>query len=230
MVYTCPYCNKNFDKVFVKTARFYESPTNSGQWDVLLDESRGIEEAVVLDFCKCPDCGEVSIRLQSFCKRKNFNFCFEYPPEKAGFMPDYVPEAIRQDYIEALLVLNQSPKASATLSRRCLQGMIRDYWGIRKSTLNEEMKALQSKVDSSVWNAIEGVRQAGNIGAHMEKDVNVMIGVSRDEAQTLIALVRLLVSEWYIARHNREQLLKSVSDIGVQKKNEHQLAEKSRVP
>ena len=145
-------------------------------------------------------------------------------------MPDYVPEAIRQDYIEALLVLNQSPKASATLSRRCLQGMIRDYWGIRKSTLNEEMKALQSKVDSSVWNAIEGVRQAGNIGAHMEKDVNVMIGVSRDEAQTLIALVRLLVSEWYIARHNREQLLKSVSDIGVQKKNEHQLAEKSRVP
>ncbi|MCB1884663.1 MAG: DUF4145 domain-containing protein [Geminicoccaceae bacterium] len=29
-----------------------------------------------------------------------------------------------------------SPKASATLSRRCLQSMIRDFWTISKDTLN----------------------------------------------------------------------------------------------
>jgi hypothetical protein len=47
-------------------------------------------------------------------------------------LPDYIPEQIKDDYYEACSILNLSPKASATLARRCLQGMIRDFWGITK--------------------------------------------------------------------------------------------------
>ena len=42
--------------------------------------------------------------------------------------PEYIPEQIRDDYVEACSIINSSPKAAATLLRRCLQGMIHDFW------------------------------------------------------------------------------------------------------
>ena len=45
------------------------------------------------------------------------------PPSASKHFPDYVPQAIREDYGEACLIRDLSPKASATLSRRCLQGI-----------------------------------------------------------------------------------------------------------
>src|SRR4051794_16321199 len=57
------------------------------------------------------------------------------PASDAKVFPDYVPGVIRADYSEACAIKKLSPKASATLARRCLQGMIRDYWGISKARL-----------------------------------------------------------------------------------------------
>ena len=54
------------------------------------------------------------------------------PSSTAKTLPDYIPQQIRNDYQEACSIRNLSPKASATLSRRCLQGMIRDFWEIKK--------------------------------------------------------------------------------------------------
>jgi hypothetical protein len=48
------------------------------------------------------------------------------PSSSAKTFPNYVPKVILDDYNEACLIRDLSPKASATLSRRCLQGMIRD--------------------------------------------------------------------------------------------------------
>jgi hypothetical protein len=41
----------------------------------------------------------------------------------------------------------------------------------------------------------------GNIGAHMEADVNVIVDVEAGEAKLLIGLIETLVDEWYVARH-----------------------------
>ena len=68
-----------------------------------------------------------------------------------------------------------SPKASATLARRALQGMIRDYWKVSKGRLIDEIDAIKEKVDPITWKAIDAIRRIGNIGAHMEKDINVII-------------------------------------------------------
>ena len=57
------------------------------------------------------------------------------PPAQMKVMPDYVPEAIIADYKEACLIAALSPKASATLARRCLQGMIRDFWAVKPGRL-----------------------------------------------------------------------------------------------
>ena len=148
------------------------------------------------------------------------------PPSSANAFPDYVPQAIRDDYVEACKIKGLSPKASATLSRRCLQGMIRDFWRIKKERLVDEIEALKDKVDVQTWDAIDAVRKIGNIGAHMEKDINIIVDVDPNEAQTLIELIELLVKDWYIVRHERAERLKSI----VQIKNAKEAAKTAEKP
>lgn len=132
------------------------------------------------------------------------------PQSSAKPFPSYVPAAIREDYEEACSICNLSPKASATLSRRCLQGIIRDFWGITKSRLIDEVNELKEKIDSTTWQAIDSVRSIGNIGAHMEKDINVIIDVETEEASLLLRLIEVLIDEWYVRRHEREMHMQKV--------------------
>ena len=136
------------------------------------------------------------------------------PRSNAKTFPSYIPQAIREDYEEACLIFQDSPKASATLCRRCLQGMIRDFHGIQKNTLFAEIDELNSIVDPTTWQAIDAIRQTGNIGSHMEKDVNVIIDVEPEEASELILLIETLIEDWYITKHEREKRLQKVIDIG----------------
>jgi hypothetical protein len=96
--------------------------------------------------------------------------------------------------------------------------MIRDFWGISRSRLIDEIKALEDKVDPSTWAAIDAVRSIGNIGAHMEKDINVIVDVEPEEAQVLIDLIELLIKDWYIAKHDREERMRAVVDLAAAKK------------
>jgi hypothetical protein len=132
------------------------------------------------------------------------------PESTAKVFPQYVPKQILQDYSEACRIASLSPKAAATLARRCLQGMIRDFWKIRKRNLKLEIDALKGKLDPTLWKAIDAVRSIGNIGAHMEKSVDLIIEVEPDEANQLLRLIELLIREWYIQSHERELAVNSV--------------------
>lgn len=146
------------------------------------------------------------------------------PPTYARPMPDYVPEAIREDYREACAILDLSPKAAATLARRALQGLVRGFHGVSKATLAQEIEAIRDRIDPLVWQAIDAVRGVGNIGAHMEKDINVIVDVEPDEAVRLVRLIELLVKEWYVARHNREQELAAIVALNAEKQEQRRLA------
>jgi len=154
------------------------------------------------------------------------------PISEAKSFPDYIPEPILEDYEEACLIKDLSPKASATLSRRCLQGMIRDFWGVTKDRLIDEIEAIKDKVESLTWEAIDSVRKVGNIGAHMEKDINLIIEVEPNEADLLISLIETLIKNWYIDKHEREETLKEIVKLGkqkeTQKKEKKEALEKSQ--
>lgn len=128
--------------------------------------------------------------------------------------PEYIPQALRNDYEEACKIVDLSPKASATLARRCLQGMIRDFHGINRRSLVDEINALQGVIEPALWDAIDAVRNIGNIGAHMEKDVNVIVDIDPDEAQQLIGLIELLFDEWYVQREERAKRLQAIKALG----------------
>ncbi len=132
------------------------------------------------------------------------------PPSASKHFPDYVPQAIREDYGEACLIRDLSPKASATLSRRCLQGILRDFWKVKPGRLVDEIEQVKDKIDPITWDAIEAVRKLGNIGAHMEKDINVIVDVDPEEATLLIGLVETLLKEWYVAREERKARMTAV--------------------
>lgn len=143
-----------------------------------------------------------------------------YPNIEPNIMeiPAYIPTAIKNDYIEAVRIKSLSPKASATLARRCIQGIIRDFWGVAKSRLIDEINEIADKTDPITWQAIDSVRKIGNIGAHMEKDVNVIIDIEPDEAELLIKLIETLIQDWYIAKHIREEHKKQIIELAKKKK------------
>jgi hypothetical protein len=107
--------------------------------------------------------------------------------------------------------------------------MIRDFCKISKPTLNQEIEALRKAVENNSAPAgvtpesvdgIDAVRRVGNIGAHMESDVNTIIDIDSGEAQILIGLVETLFEDWYVARHKRTQRFASVKALADNKKKD----------
>lgn len=128
-----------------------------------------------------------------------------------------VPSVIFEDYQEACSIISLSPKASATLFRRCLQWMIRDFWGISKNRLIDEITDLKDKVSIDVWEAIDTLRNVGNIGAHMGKDINYIIDIDEWEVEQLKWLIEFLLEEWYVNRYNRQQRLEWIKQLWIDK-------------
>lgn len=218
MNYTCPYCGRHTT---------ITDPNHYGTWNHLyLNESTLGDVGFRINAITCPneECKQLVLTgelTRSYNQRASGTIqTWQLLPESnAKVLPDYVPVAIRNDYYEACRIRDLSPKASATLARRCLQGMIRDFWKISKARLKDEIDALEEKVDPDTWSSIDAVRSVGNIGAHMEKDINVIVDVEPEEAQLLIGLIEQLVDDWYVDRENRRSRSEALKALADAKKN-----------
>jgi hypothetical protein len=217
--WTCPFCNQN-----ATITNSDVSVREHGFGDDSKHGSQLLKTKVVV--CPNGDCKEYTlvatlydyVQISEAWHRRSVRYWQLIPASEAKVFPDYVPQAILSDYNEACLIRDLSPKASATLSRRCLQGIIRDYWNVTKARLFEEIEAIRDKVDPLTWQAIDAVRHIGNIGAHMEKDINLIVDVDPQEAGLLIGLIEMLVKDWYVVRHEREEQLRAVVQLSEDKK------------
>jgi len=226
----CPHCNR----AQTVTDNRQSSVTGSVGIDGLAEGSLAVNRMSI--GCSNPDCRKLTLHItigadQGLDRWKvdpnRVIFSERLLPRGASKpQPEFIPEALREDYYEACLVRDLSPKSAATLARRCLQGMIRDFCGIQKGRLIDEINALNAAVQSGdvergvteeSVRAIDHVRTIGNIGAHMEKDISVIVPVDPGEAQVLIELIEMLFDEWYIARETRRQRLQRIEQIAVDK-------------
>jgi hypothetical protein len=66
------------------------------------------------------------------------------------------------------------------------------------------------------------VREIGNIGAHMGKDVDLIVEIDDDEAQVLIDLIEMLFADWYIERETRKRRFAGPLAIAEAKRSEKQ--------
>ena len=55
------------------------------------------------------------------------------------------------------------------------------------------------------------------IGAHMEKDTDLIVDIDPGEAEKLIKLIELLMKEWYINREERNKLFGDILQINADK-------------
>ena len=142
------------------------------------------------------------------------------PESCAKPFPTYIPEPIRKAYAEACRIRDLSPNAAATLARRCLQGMVRDFHGVERSSLKQEFDEIKDKVTPDVWRGIEGVRKLGAIGAHMAENVNFIIDVEPEEAGQLIWLIEFLLEKWYVERYETEKQLIQIGGLAAKKEQQ----------
>lgn len=225
--FLCPYCGITMPVTTDTSVTRY--PSFACTNDRSLIESRAsntyTNSCVALTFNKCPACGQFSLSIKGmghFVEDVDMQI---RPHSLAKQYPAYIPLAIRNDYEEACAIVNLSPKASATLSRRCLQGMIRDFWNINESNLAKAIEKLQNKIPSTQWQVIDGIRRIGNIGAHMEKDINLIVDIEPDEAQKLIKLIEHLLEHWYIDKYETQQLYSDIIGIDELKQSERKKTE-----
>lgn len=235
MNWTCPHCSTPQAVVGEKHKHYIERLYLEGQAEGKL------ALAISAIGCSAKGCGKHSVLVtlgEAEYKNSNWRLVDNggiyfsqiiYPQGAAKPQPEYIPQPLRDDYREACLIRDLSPKAAATLVRRCLQGMIRDFAGISKGTLFAEIDALRKAVDDRTApetithdhiEAIDAVRGIGNIGAHMEKDINIIVEVDPGEAQALIDLVEMLFEEWYVARYKRRAKLDGIKAMADAKKLE----------
>ena len=223
--FQCPYCSMvmSISKMTYKeqTPSFNQPYASSWKGDGTPTD----ESVISISFYKCPNCGQYTIMAKGLGAMVRDVHVPIRPISSSKQFPEYIPSAIRSDYEEACAIVNLSPKASATLSRRCLQGMIRDFWDIKESNLAKAIEKLEGKIPVPQWKVIDGVRRIGNIGAHMEKDINLIVDIEPDEAQKLIKLIEHLMEQWYINRHEQELLYSDIIGIDESKQADRKKTE-----
>jgi hypothetical protein len=151
----CPHCTIDFHD-------------NERQFTID-DDADGMWGGGVL---RCSSCKRLVIRLISGKFSNQFQrFMGETSsvivrPKVANRPPlsAHVPAKYTEDYNEACLVLPDSAKASAALSRRCLQYLLRDEAKVKHQDLAREIQEVldRNTLPSHIAESLDAVRNIGN--------------------------------------------------------------------
>ena len=136
--------------------------------------------------------------------------------------PPEVDKPLAMDFNEACLVLPYSPKASAALSRRCLQLILREKAKVTKADLAKEIQEVIDKaaLPSYLIESIDAIRNVGNFAAHPLKSTSTgdIVDVESGEAEWLLDVLESLFDFYFVQpallQTKRDQLNKKLGDIG----------------
>lgn len=195
----CPHCNVEVNDSFGLLESFYNSLSNGEleQWAVfkMSCPNTDCKKAIIDIQCYKLDIGrnkiETKINIRAY-------------PLTSGRqpVPIEVDKHIALDYTEACLVLNQSSKASAALSRRCLQNLLREKAGVTKKDLSKEIQEVidSNTLPSYLSESIDAIRNIGNYAAHPLKSTasGEIIDVEPGEAEWALDVLEQLFDFYYV--------------------------------
>ena len=192
----CPHCLIDFAPAY----KNYDLDSDiTGGWD--------------LKQFQCSACGKNIFYLEHSCHKAVGRHSIPSPVEVKTFMvyprshsrkalPEEIPEQYANDYNEACLVLSDSPKASAALSRRCLQSLLREVEKIKPGNLDSEIQQVidRGKLPSQLSESIDAIRNIGNFSAHPIKSTNSgeIIDVEDGEAEWSLDVLEALFDYYFI--------------------------------
>jgi Domain of unknown function (DUF4145) len=174
-------------------------------------------------FGVCPECKEPVIYLRGVDIRTNIPSVQRLIHPKATSRTPVAPEVpaeLAEDYREACLVFEDSAKASAALSRRCLQILLRTAAGVRPQDLSKEIDEVLPKLPSDLATAIDAVRHVGNFATHPIKSTHTgeIVPVEPQEAEWLLDVLEELFEFYFVRpaaiKARRDALNKKLADAG----------------
>jgi hypothetical protein len=119
-----------------------------------------------------------------------------FPRMAARPVDSEIPAPYRHDFLEAAAVLETSTKASAALSRRILQQVLRDELKIKATSLAHEIEVFlgMAGIPSHLIKAVDAVRHIGNFAAHPTKNdrTGEIVDVEPGEAEWLLDVLDAL--------------------------------------
>jgi len=195
-----------------------------------LDKDKEGNWAIEKYLCPNPDCGKFIVYLvrgeviysqyasgaTSFSHIEPVRKRFLVHPKGStrSPVPPEVPPDFTEDYTKACLVLPDSLKASAALSRRCLQHILREKAGVKPSSLADEIQeALDRNLfPSYIAEIVDAVRNVGNFAAHptKSKQTGEIIDVEPGEAELNLDVIEALFDFYFV---NPARIAKKKADI-----------------
>ncbi len=117
-----------------------------------------------------------------------------------GPVPDAVPAHIGRDYTEAAMILADSPNASAALSRRCLQNLLREAGRVSQGRLSEQIEEAIPSLPPYIGADLHTLREIGNLAAHPTKDADTgaIVDVDPAEAEWTLDVLDRLFEHYYV--------------------------------
>ena len=116
--------------------------------------------------------------------------------------PPEVPEEFTKDYLEAALIVSDSPKASAALSRRLLQHLLREKAGASQRNLFDAIQHVidEGNIPSHISESLHTLRELGNFAAHPNKSTNTaeVIEVEHGEAEWCLDVIDALYDHYFV--------------------------------
>ncbi len=205
----CPHCLTVVQ--FIKTPMY--RPGGAGDWGI---SSFRLKGEIMIRIAECPNCSQP---IMSMMKDDQISLLY---PRGGGRSPppSGIPSHIAKDYEKAVIVLPYSPEASAALSRRCLQAILRDAGKTKKQDLSDQIDEVLSTLPSHLQKSLDAVRATGNFAAHpiKSKSSGEIVDVEPGEADWNLDTIEALFEHYYVQPslldQKRKALDKKLQDAG----------------
>jgi hypothetical protein len=216
---TCPHCRVGvrFETMTVRT--WGASPVEL-YWNAQSGHS------LVLEAGSCPACGRPILYGKSLVSPNGVAESIDrvlWPEPLSRVVPPIVKRQapnLALDFHEAVAVFHTSKKASAALSRRCLQYILREKGATRSRDLADQIEEVLPKLPRELAANVDAIRHVGNFAAHplKSKSTGEIVPVEEGEAEWLLDVLEELFEYYYVAPAEQEakraSLNKKLEDLG----------------
>jgi uncharacterized protein DUF4145 len=206
----CPHCRENTPELWQSlhvVTDWKGQSLGKPQLSIAMDpaDERFINVTIWVRWLVCPNpnCKEiiVQIRRVKMLSRgalipgfKNEDEWFAVPRGVAPRNIDpLVGDPYRRDYLEAALILEDSPRMSSILSRRILADLLEKFAGRTEYKLEDRIDNFiaDAKYPSNIKDNLHYLRDIVNFGAHtkIEKATGEIIEIGHDEAEWTLEVV-----------------------------------------
>lgn len=162
-------------------------------------------ERIRTTYSECPNCRHLVVTLEELSPSfQGSGLIYEHTvwPLTSGRAPApvEVPPAIADDYNEAALVFLFSQKASAALSRRCMQSVLLDKANVKAKDLSSQIAEVLGVLPPHIAENLDMVRQVGDFSGHPQKakEPGVVVAVEPGEAEWNLDVVEALFDYYYV--------------------------------